>query len=113
MPVHARRGFTLLELLVVMAIIAILVAMIFPAVQQVREAGSRSQCANHLKQIALALHAYETDYRCLPPSRLDNLGATWAVLLFPYLEQSSIYGTWDLAKNYYQQTAVAQQSTVA
>ena len=96
----SRRGFTLVELLVVVAIISILVAMLLPAVQQAREAARRSSCSNNLKQIGLALLNYEDTHKCFPPAMIwGNANSpypqrpyhhTWLTKILPYLEQSTI-----------------------
>src|SRR5436190_9151477 len=84
-----RRGFTLIELLVVIAIIAILIALLVPAVQKVREAASRTQCTNNLKQIGIAMHGYHDAYKALPFSSKNPgvYGPSTLVFLLPYLEQ--------------------------
>jgi prepilin-type N-terminal cleavage/methylation domain-containing protein/prepilin-type processing-associated H-X9-DG protein len=90
-------GFTLVELLVVMAIIGILVGLLLPAVQAAREASRRMRCANNLKQLGLAMHNYHDALKCFPPGfmAVDHMGQVsggwaWGVFLMPFIEQSPL-----------------------
>jgi len=87
-----KKGFTLIELLVVIAIIAILIALLLPAVQAAREAARRTECKNHMKQLALALHNYHDTNFSFPPGWMGGNQAAWGMLLLPYCEFKPIYG---------------------
>src|SRR3954467_10308961 len=88
-----RQGFTLIELLVVIAIIAVLIGLLLPAVQKVREAASRMQCQNNLKQLALAAHMYHDTNRCFMTARASTSPQYGhMVLLLPYVEQGNLAG---------------------
>jgi prepilin-type N-terminal cleavage/methylation domain-containing protein/prepilin-type processing-associated H-X9-DG protein len=100
---QTRSGFSLIELLVVMAIIAILVALLMPAVQSSREAARRTQCRNNLKQIGVAIHNFHAQEGALPPSRNYDHYTSWAFLILPHLEQITLFSSWDASLKYYYQ----------
>lgn len=108
----SRRAFTLIELLVVIAIIAILIALLVPAVQKVREAASRTQCANNLKQIGLACQSFHDVHHAFPNSRRDA-NYTWFIEILPQIEQEAVQRLWNMkAGSFYSQTAAAQMTTI-
>ncbi len=95
-----NRGFTLVELLVVITIIGVLIALLLPAVQAAREAARRMQCSNNLKQIGLGLHLYHNSWGRLPsgwraynaagqPNPLGEPGWGWAACILPFVEQGN------------------------
>jgi prepilin-type N-terminal cleavage/methylation domain-containing protein/prepilin-type processing-associated H-X9-DG protein len=92
-PRATLRAFTLVELLVVIAIIGVLVALLLPAIQAAREAARRSQCANNLKQLGLAVQLHHTAKKTFPTGRnkTDEQSVSWAYYCLPYIEQQAMY----------------------
>ncbi len=128
-PVCSRKAFTLVELLVVITIIGILMSLLMPAVQQVREAGRRVQCTNNMRQIGLAILSYETLGELLPPAGAvepapQNTGGyvyfkfrtgsqlSWVVFILPQLEQQALYDHFDRTETVYQQPNEPQAQEV-
>lgn len=103
-----RSGFTLIEILVVMAIVAVLTGMILSAVQKVRDAANLARCCHNLRQIGLALHQYHDSQGAFPSGYLcqadplDSLhtapGWGWAALLLPHLEMEGLHRHIDFAE---------------
>jgi prepilin-type N-terminal cleavage/methylation domain-containing protein/prepilin-type processing-associated H-X9-DG protein len=101
---HIGAGFTLIELLVVISIIGVLIALLLPAVQSARESGRRAQCSNNMKQLGIALYAYESANRLLPaagesvkkgpnnPVQFVDGGSVFARLL-PQLEATNVFNS--------------------
>jgi hypothetical protein len=83
---------------VVIAVMAVLVALLLPAVQRARGAARRTQCRNNLRQIGLALHNYHDVHDILPLARIELVERSWLVYLLPYLEQTARYNRMDFNK---------------
>jgi len=96
-----RPAFTLVELLVVITIIAVLIGLLVPAVQKVREAAMRSRCMNNLHQTGLALVQYQSDHGAFPAATRTDRG-TWRQELLPYLNQEPLWRLLDHDKPWHQ-----------
>jgi prepilin-type N-terminal cleavage/methylation domain-containing protein/prepilin-type processing-associated H-X9-DG protein len=92
-------GYTLVELLVAIAVIAVLIGLLLPAIQMVREAAARTRCKNNLKQLALAAHNYHSTYQVFPPGvQMTEPQGSILFVLLPYVEQEARYKRFDLSK---------------
>jgi competence protein ComGC len=111
MPAPARSAYTLVDMLIVIAIMGILISLLLPAVQAAREAARRRKCANHLAQLALAVAHYESVHATLPPGTIDAKGPiasravgyhmNWISQILPYLEESNLHHAIDFSLSAY------------
>src|SRR5262249_26910646 len=109
LPRRKRAGaFSLVELMIVIALLAALVGLLVPAVQRAREAANRNSCQNNLRQIATALHNYHDDQGAFPAGYVASApyvdGATdtspgwgWGVKILPFLDQAGVYNQLNLS----------------
>jgi Tfp pilus assembly protein PilE len=97
MNTRSRRAFTLFQLLVILAFLAILFALALPAIAKARVEGIRRQSQNNMKQIALGMHAYHDVYGMFPPGNDDNNFSAFAKVL-PFIEQDNLYNMIDFKK---------------
>lgn len=113
--VKGQKAFTLVELLVVLAIIGILVGLLLPAIQSAREAARRVSCANNMRQLGLALHLFHDANRAFPASGWTTTGpgnpagkfVGWRPLILPYLEQANAHKLYNFNINWWEDTNLA------
>jgi hypothetical protein len=106
----ARPGFTFLELIVVLFIAVVVISLFVVLIQKMRERSNRVLCENNLREIGKAISLFEGRQRYLPPSRIADGYATWAVLIAPDLAKTSLLEQWDLEKPYFEQPQAARQA---
>jgi prepilin-type processing-associated H-X9-DG protein/prepilin-type N-terminal cleavage/methylation domain-containing protein len=108
---NRRRAFTLLELLIVVGIIALLIALLLPAIQAAREHARRAMCVNNLLQLGIAMGNYASTHSVLPPGVVNDKGPIvsqpvgyhhgWAVQILPFIDQNNVYRQFDLKESIY------------
>jgi prepilin-type N-terminal cleavage/methylation domain-containing protein/prepilin-type processing-associated H-X9-DG protein len=106
-----RRGFTLIEILMVVLVMAVLIGLMLPAVQSVRQAALTTQCRNNLLQLGMALGNYASTHQVFPPGVVNDKGPIanlpkgyhmgWAVQILPFLEQGNLYRRIDFRRGVY------------
>ena len=123
MPRHqSSRGFTLIELAAVIAIITVLISLLLPAVQSARESARRTQCANNLTQIGVALATYEASHRVLPPGSVDLTDPIddtitgyrfgWIPRILPHMERQTVANQFNFSESVFAPSQMTARSVV-
>lgn len=115
MPRFRKPGFTIIELMVVVAITTVMIALLIPAVVQAREAARRTQCKNNLHQFGLALQNYHDVVGVYPGASYVNLWSpipnmidsewSWSVMILPYLDQAPLFNSLNVGPTTFEQAA--------
>lgn len=124
------KGFTLVELLVVIAIIGIIIALMLPAIQRVREAANKMSCASNLRQLAIAVQNYETQFKRIPYGQIGPTGPkqppplpgqpnfgwgstskgwSWLARLLPFIEQDNLYNQGQIGSKSLDQSGICAE----
>jgi prepilin-type processing-associated H-X9-DG protein/prepilin-type N-terminal cleavage/methylation domain-containing protein len=121
-PRRSSRAFTLIEVMIVFAIICVLIALLLPAVQAAREAARRCQCCNNLMEISISVQNYAYTHNVLPPGVVNSTGPIqnapigyhfgWVTQLLPYLEQRSVAGRFDTTTSLYDPVNLAPRAMI-
>jgi prepilin-type processing-associated H-X9-DG protein/prepilin-type N-terminal cleavage/methylation domain-containing protein len=107
-----RTAFTMVELLIVIAIITILISLLLPAIQSAREQARRAQCANNLMQLGIALANYASTHSVLPPGVVNDQGPIlnlpsgyhhgWVIQILPFMGQNNVYRHFNITEGVYE-----------
>ncbi|MGC4003779.1 MAG: DUF1559 domain-containing protein [Pirellulales bacterium] len=107
------NGFTLVEVLVVIAIIGVLIALLLPAIQAARNAARKSQCLNNLKQIGVATHNYSDSAKSILAHNSNTYSYySWNALLLPYVEEIGVSRQYNLKQNWWQSASGSKNRAI-
>lgn len=123
-PPPLRAAFSLIELMVVIAIIGMLLGLLLPAIQRTREAARRVSCLNNLHQLGLGIAGYESKQDVFPPSGIVDISNnvfypqngkmfSWVILILPYIEERQLYEQLDLSKSILTQSGGPQSTFIS
>src|SRR5262245_23696726 len=110
-----RPGVNRLEIIVVVLLVILALGILLPLMGRGRGLAKQVECAEHLRRIGQGIETYHDGTRTLsgrgflPPARIDESYATWAIILGPYLAKDNPFAAWDLQKPYFEQSAGARE----